>query len=341
MTKTGKRKHAGRNLVLILMGTVIAVAAIFLVSNQNQSNAEDTVTTAQAVRMTIETSLESDGEIESSLEENVEPYTSYYLEEIKVEAGQALSEGDVILTYTNGYEMTAPYNCVVEGWNLPEEEEQLTSDHYVTIAGTDVMQMTISVNESNIAAISLGDKATVTVSATGGVYDAEISYISQVGSYSNGNSTFTARVTFDNDGTLKLGMSGSATISLERAENVVAVPVSAVNTKGKMSFVSVMSETGEVTQTEVETGISNDSFIEIKSGVNEGDAVVVTVSEDSSSGAWTMPGGMGGFSGMPDGAGGPGSGGGNRPGGSSSGSGGSGSNGGNGGGRRSGNSSGN
>ena len=54
MTKTGKRKHAGRNLVLILMGTVIAVAAIFLVSNQNQSNAEDTVTTAQAVRMTIE-----------------------------------------------------------------------------------------------------------------------------------------------------------------------------------------------------------------------------------------------------------------------------------------------
>ena len=293
-----KKKKTGWIIFMILVIAVAGGAAYFMANKPKEVNAEDDYTVTQATKTTIETSLESSGEITSSLEENVEPHTSYYLDEIKVEEGQALKEGDVILTYTNDEEMTAPYNCVIKGWSLPESEEQLTSDHYVTIAGTDVLQMTISVNESNIADLELGDKATVTVDATGGTYDAEVSYISQVGSYSGGNSSFSARVTFDNDGKLKLGMSGTATVSLEKAENVIAVPAGAVNKKGPMSFVTTVDESGEMSQVQVETGISNDSFIEIKSGLNEGDSVVVTSSDDSSSGFPSeMPGGM---SGMPD-----------------------------------------
>ena len=60
--------------------------------------------------------------------------------------GDALDEGDTILTYTNGYKMTAPYDCVVESWYLPDVGDQLTTSHYVTIAGTDVMQMELSVS---------------------------------------------------------------------------------------------------------------------------------------------------------------------------------------------------
>lgn len=299
-----KERSRSKKKFLIIAGAVILIAAVLffvLKGRPGKGMPEISTTEAQAVRMTIENSIQSDGQIVSALEEDLLPHTSYYLDEIKVEQGDALKEGDVILTYTNGYTMEAPYDCVVESWELPNAEEQLTSDHYVTIAGEDVMMMELSVGEDEVSKLELGEAATVTVDATGKSYDSEVSYISQAGTYSNGSSTFTVRVSFDNDGSVKLGMSASADIPLEKAENVIAVPAGAVNTRGGKSYVTVKSDSGEES-VEVETGISNGSFIEIKSGLSEGDTVLVTVSEDSSSDQWGgMPGGMSPPDGMPSG----------------------------------------
>ncbi len=314
MMEQGKSR---KKILIILVILILVAAAVFFVQKRkpDKQEAEITTTESQAVKMTIENSIESDGQIVSALEEDVLPHTSYYLDEVKVEQGDAVKEGDVILTYTNGYKMEAPYDCVVETWELPNAEEQLTTDHYVTIAGVDVMMMELSVSEDEVAELELGEPATITVDATGKSYDSEVSYISQVGSYSNGSSSFTVRVSFDNDGKVKLGMSASADIPLNKAENVIAVPVGAVNTRGGSSFVTVKN--GEEEETvEVDTGISNGSFIEIKSGLNEGDTVLVTVSEDDSSNPWGgggFPGGMGGSGGMPSGGPPSGGGGGDRP----------------------------
>lgn len=320
--KSNKSKVIRRTAIIFLTLLAIAAGTYFYVNHNAKASADDGYTETQAILMTIENNLESDGEITSALEEDVLPYTSYYLEEINVEEGDAVKEDGTILTYTNGYTMTAPYDCVIVGWNLPEEEEQLTSEHYISIAGTDVLQMEVSVSEEDISKISLGDTATVTVDAANESYEAEVSYISQMGSYSGGSSSFTARVTFDNDGSLKLGMSGSAAISLEKAENVIAVPVDAVSTNRGTSYVTTVVD-GEQTQTEVETGISNGSYIEIKSGLEEGAVVLVKDSEDSSSGQSGMRDGMGGMPGGGSGGSGerPGGNGGNgeRPGGSGNG----------------------
>ena len=323
MNERNEKKKSKKKLIIIGAVVVIAAAAFFVFKGKPAADGnEPEMTEAQAVRMTIENSISEDGQIVSALEEDVLPHTSYYLDEVKVEQGDSVKEGDTILTYTNGYEMEAPYDCVVESWELPNPEEQLTTDHYVTIAGTDVMMMELSVSEDEVSELELGEAATVTVDATGNSYDAEVSYISQVGSYSNGSSTFTVRVSFDNDGSVKLGMSSSVEIPLDRAENVIAVPVGAVSTRGGSSYVTVKKDDGEET-VEVETGISNGSFIEIKSGLEEGDTVLVAASDDSSSGQWGgMPGGMSppdGMSGMPSGgppggSGGPGGGGGSRSG---------------------------
>ncbi len=288
-------------VVLVLAGT-----AVFFVTNRRGKMPEMSERTAEVTTMTIENTLESDGEIESSLEENVLPHTSYYLSKINVEEGEAVEKGDVILTYTNGYTMKAPYNCVVKSWSLPDEEEQLTSDHYVTLAGTDVLQMEIELSDSEVLDLSVGDSAKVKVEALDKEYEAEVTYVSEAGEYSSGSSTFTAKVSFDNDGSIKLGMSGTATVTLEKAEDVLAVPEGAVSTKGGVSYVTVKSDSG-TSQVEVETGITNGSYTEIKSGLSEGDQVVVQVSEDSSEDdkKGMMGGGPGDFGGTPpDGGGG-------------------------------------
>ena len=298
-----KKKRKIKWLIAVLL--LVAAAAVFFFVRKPWLGEMTAVSEeAEVTKMTIEKTLSSDGEVESALEEDILPHTSYYLGKINVEEGEAVKEGDTILTYTNGKVLEAPYNCVVRSWELPELGEQLTSDHFVTVAGTDVLQMELSLSDSEVLKLSEGDKARVTVDAVDSVYDAEVSYVSEIGEYSSGSSTFTARVTFDNDGSLKIGMSGSAAISLEKAEDVLAVPVNAISTKGGMSFVTLKAGDKEAL-VEVETGITNGTFTEIKSGLNEGDIVAVrsSGSSDSRSGM----GGFGGFSGggpggMPDGA---------------------------------------
>ena len=323
MTDTAVKKRKRRKWLIAALIVIILIAAVlFFMRPKRPGSSAGGTSTAAATVMNIENTLESDGEIVSALEENVLPHTSYYLDEICVEEGEALAEGGDILKYTNGYTMEAPYNCVVIGWDLPEEDEQLTSDHYVTIAGTDVVQMEISVSESDVADLQLGDDATVSVDATGSTYDAEVSYISQVGSYSGGTSTFTAKLRFDNDGKIKLGMSGTAEVSLDKADNVLAVPVGAVSRRGGKSYVTLVDGSGNETVAEVETGVSSSSFIEIKSGLSEGDNVLVRETESSSSGwggfgpgggSGGPPGDFGGGNGGPPGGGMPGNGRQSRP----------------------------
>lgn len=313
---TTKKHGPGRKRLLIIGGVVICLAiCLALVMGTGRTSAdeeEEKTTTEQAAVMTIENTLSSDGEVTSSLEEDLSPHTSYYLEEVKVEAGDALEEGDTILTYTNGSKMTAPYNCVVKSWSLPEEEEQLTTDHSVTVAGTDVLQMELSVGEDQISLVKAGEEADVEIEAASASFEGVVTSVSEVGEYASSGSTFTAKVTFENDGSVKLGMSGTAQITLEKAENALCIPLNAVTSSKGESKVTLQKDDGSTEEVTVSTGIKNDAYIQITDGLSEGDTVVVPESEEDSSsqGGFGMPGGMQGESGRemqggPGGDGGP------------------------------------
>lgn len=297
------KKKLNKRIVLIGAVVILLLVGGAVIRSQGEAKGEETqTTTSEAEIMTIENTLSSDGEVEGSLEEEVSPHTGYYLEEVKVESGDALEEGDTILTYTNGDVMTAPYDCVIKSYSLPDEEDQLTTDHYVTISGTDVLKIELTVDEGDIDLVKEGDEAGVRIEATNGSYEGVVTQVSEVGDYSDSGSTFTVEVTFDNDGKVKMGMTGTASVLLEQAKDVLGVPVNAVTSKGGQSYVTVQKEAGTEEKVEVTTGIRNDAYVEIKDGLSEGDIVVVAVSEDDSSQSKGGPGNMPG-GGMPDGGG--------------------------------------
>ena len=112
-------------------------------------------------------------------------------------------------------------------------------------------------------------------------------------------------------------MSASATINIAEATDAVLIPVDALQEQGDSTYVYTKKDSDDNLsgKTEVETGLSNGSQVEITSGLSEGDMVYYmknTSSEDSSSDKAQMPGGgQGGGSDMPGGGngnGGPGNG---------------------------------
>ena len=173
-----------------------------------------------------------------------------------------------------------------------------------SIASATEASVSINVDELDILSVKEGQTATVTLDALDGQeFEGTITEVSNEASSGNSSAKYPVTITFEKTEDMLLGMSASATIHVNEAEDAVLIPVDALQEKGDSTFVYTKKDSdgnlsGEV---EVETGISNGSQVEITSGLEEGDTVYYLKAEssDTSSGQ-NMPGGMDGQGGMPD-----------------------------------------
>ena len=79
------------------------------------------------------------------------------------------------------------------------------------------------------------------------------------------------------------GMNASVTIILDSAQNVLVVPESAVQTEGRNSVVEVQKDDGSTEKVTVQTGLSDGTNIQITSGLEEGQTVIIPTRAAASS----------------------------------------------------------
>ena len=184
-----------------------------------------------------------------------------------------------------------------------------TEDTIISICPTDIMTITLSVDESDILSLEVGQEVSVTIDSLGeDTYTGELTDIDTVGTSSSGVTTYAATVTLDKVEGMLEGMSADALITIEGKDNALLVPSDAVHQTSSTSYVYTSydeenKEFGDMV--EVVTGLSNGSYTEITSGLSEGDTVYYQESDDDSNpfGNGGFGGDMGGFGGggMPSG----------------------------------------
>lgn len=208
-----------------------------------------------------------------------------------------------------------------------------------TISPDDTMTLEVSVDELDINSVEIGQEAAVTFDAIEDKeFTGEVTEIGNTASVNGGVAKYTVSVSVPKDEEMKQGMNASVTITIENRENVITIPVNALQEKGNKVFVyTEKDEDGNLSgETEVTTGLSDGTTVEITEGLSEGDTVYYNKSGNTDSGSGNdsgMPDGMGDFGDMSGGPGGNSdSGNSGGPGGNGGGPGGSGSSGGNGGG---------
>ena len=201
------------------------------------------------------------------------------------------------------------------------------------------MTLEVSVDELDINSVEIEQEAAVTFDAIEDKeFTGEVTEIGNTASVNGGVAKYTVSVSVPKDEEMKQGMNASATITIENRENVITIPVNALQEKGNKVFVyTEKDEDGNLSgETEVTTGLSDGTTVEITEGLSEGDTVYYNKSGNTDSGSGNdsgMPDGMGDFGDMSGGPGGNSdSGNSGGPGGNGGGPGGSGSSGGNGGG---------
>lgn len=147
----------------------------------------------------------------------------------------------------------------------------------VTLSRDEQMSATVSVDESDILALQVGQRAEITIESIGGdVYFGTVTEIDKTAVSALGVTSYSATVTFDKVGSMLSGMTADVTVNIVGTENVLIVPADAVHRTSAIYYVytSYDAETGEYGgMREVTTGISNDDFIEIVSGLEAGEVI--------------------------------------------------------------------
>ena len=177
------------------------------------------------------------------------------------------------------------------------------------------LQMTLNIDELDIDNVEVGQVVNITSDAKEGqTFTGVVTKVSVVGTTSGGTTTYPVTVRIDDTDGLRPGMNVDAEIVLSSADGVLAIPSLAVNRGDTVLVTSDSPSAANALEQEapegyayvqVTTGVSDDSYIEITSGLQEGDTVAYlrTASSCSDMMMSGMPGGdMGG--GMPGGGGG-------------------------------------
>ncbi len=180
------------------------------------------------------------------------------------------------------------------------------------------LQLVVPVDELDIPKIVIGQSAEIIVDAfPEETFRGEVSEIAREGTSQNGVSTFDVKILMERNDKLRSGMSASAEIMIEGKEDVLMVPIEAVQQRNGQSFVRVMNSSSSETENNlqeqgemkaVQTGIHNETFMEIINGLEAGEKVVIpsVIRQQSNQapnfgGGMRTPGGFGGGTGRPSG----------------------------------------
>lgn len=115
------------------------------------------------------------------------------------------------------------------------------------------VKFSIDVDETEIALVKTGQKATVTADAVEGEFEGVVTKVPVDGVNENGVTTYTIEIQIENYGDLLPGMNVDAKIVVEEADNVIAVPVNSVN-RGNIVFVKDDGTTHENDVTDIIKG---------------------------------------------------------------------------------------
>lgn len=218
-----------------------------------------------------------------------------------IEANIKQAEIEVNTAETNvGYtKITAPMDGTVI--SVPVSEGQTvnanqTTPTIVTIADLSKMKIKPEISEGDITKVKAGQEVSFTI-----LSDSQTVYHSVIDSVDPANTTtsdssstststsssssssttsaiyYYANVLIDNpDRTLRIGMTTENNIKIANAKDVLLVSNMAIQKRDGKSFVNVLNDKNQPEPREVEIGVQNDFQTEIKSGLNEGEKVIVS-----------------------------------------------------------------
>ena len=205
----------------------------------------------------------------------------------------------------NNYPITAPISGTIIEKDAKVGDAVKTGDTLCIVYDLSYLEMSINVDELQISSISVGQQVQITADAVPDkTYVGTVTRVSMKGASNGGTTTYPVSIRIDDTDGLRPGMNANAEIVVAEANNALVVPNAAV-VRGSYVLVTKDSPSAANADTAMEapegfvyvpvkTGVSDDDYTQIVSGIQEGDTIGYdpsSVSSDSyyDDGGYMMP----------------------------------------------------
>ena len=225
------------------------------------------------------------------------------------------------------YTITSPISGTVIQKNVKAGDtvgtDTTASETLCTIYDLSYLEMTLNVDELEILSIKEGQTVTITADAIPDrTFTGVVTSVSAAGTTTGGTTTYPVTIRIDDTGDLLPGMNATAEIEVSSASNALAVPNGSVvrgnyvlvtkDSPSAANAVQDMTAPDGYVYVKITTGTSDDDYIEVASGLQEGDTIAYDANaaeKQNASDSMEFMVGPGGSGGPGRGNGGPGGGG--------------------------------
>ncbi|HEU5448697.1 MAG TPA: biotin/lipoyl-binding protein [Acidimicrobiia bacterium] len=148
---------------------------------------------------------------------------------------------------------------------------------FVTLTDLGTNEVKARFSEADTAKIKPGQAAKVEFESLGQQLTARVIRIDAIETVVANVVTYTVTLLLDKKlEEIKPGMTGNVDVIISQKQNVLRLPVTAINPRNGRATVQVVKPDGTQETRQVTTGVKGDDDIEITSGLDDGDKVVVT-----------------------------------------------------------------
>lgn len=211
--------------------------------------------------------------------------------------GALLSPISGSVTYVEDLAAETDETALLYGYGT---ESESTDQLIATLSPDALMSITINVDETDILSLEKEQTVEITVDSIGEeTFEGTVTEINKTAASASGVTNYSAEIRLDKNEKMLAGMSADAVIRIQGVDDAIIIPVDALHQTSDSAYVytSYDEETKEYGgMVEVTTGLSNSNYVEIISGIKEGQTVYYTEHRSGN----PFFGAMGGFGGMGD-----------------------------------------
>ncbi|MGN0971853.1 MAG: efflux RND transporter periplasmic adaptor subunit [Aristaeellaceae bacterium] len=287
----GKKKKRGRILKKILVWALVLAAAIlvvrFVVWPRLDKGATTTYNSYTARIGTISNALSFSGSVQVQNNETITSSGAATVRQVYVSEGDRVTRDQRLMRLSDGTTVKASFDGEVNQLNVAAGDEVSANTSLIQIVDFENMQVSMRVDEYAITELSVGQSCQISITALGQTFDSEIAYINRISSGGGSTAYYTVTAELTASGGVLPGMAATVTIPQEEAVDCVILNRDALSfAQDNSAYVLMQDASQTMQQVPVTLGVDNDNYVEITSGLSDGDVVyaVAASKDDSASG---------------------------------------------------------
>ena len=286
----GKKRKRGRILKKILVWVLVLAAAAlvirFVVWPRLDKGATTTYNSYTARIGTISNALSFSGSVQVQNNETITSSGAATVRQVYVSEGDRVTRDQRLMRLSDGTTVKASFDGEVNQLNVAAGDEVNANASLIQIVDFENMQVSMRVDEYAITELYVGQACQISITALGKTFDSEIASINRISSGGGSTAYYTVMAELTASGGVLPGMAATVTIPQEEAVDSVILNRDALSfAQDNSAYVLMQGESQTMQQVPVTLGVDNDNYVEITSGLSDGDVVyAVAATKDDSAG---------------------------------------------------------